>query len=94
MNVKTRSHLLLLPISQPYTTDPLLREIRSIYCSQGGIQTSNDCWNAYCLEHGIQSDVTMPSYLTIGTGNDSLFPTLFTETGTGNTHTACSMCRL
>ena len=49
---------------------------------QGGIQTGNECWDLYCLEYGIQFDGTMPSDLTIDSGNDS-FATFFAELGTG-----------
>ena len=58
-----------------------MREILSIYLSQGGIQTGNAYWHLYCLEHGIQFDITMPSDLTIGNGNDSI-STVFADTDT------------
>ena len=58
-----------------------MREIFSIHLGQGGIQTGNACWDLYCLKHGIQSNGTMQSDLTIGSGNDS-FATFFAKTGT------------
>ena len=68
-----------------------MREILSIYLSQGGIQTGNAYWHLYCLEHGIQFDITMPSDLTIGSVNDS-FATVFCRDRNGQTRTACIIC--
>ncbi|XP_008585679.1 PREDICTED: tubulin alpha-1D chain-like [Galeopterus variegatus] len=51
------------------------------------MQTGNACWELYCLEHGIQPDVQVPSNKTIGRGDDS-FHTFFSETGAGK-HVLC-----
>merc|ERR1740138_1182839 len=56
----------------------IMRECISIHIGQGGIQTSNACWELYCLEHGIQPDGQMPSDKTIGGGDDA-FNTFFSE---------------
>jgi tubulin alpha len=59
-----------------------MRECISIHLGQGGIQVGNQCWELYCLEHGIQPDGTMPADSSIGTENDS-FNTFFSETSSG-----------
>ena len=58
-----------------------MREFLFIIIGQGGTQTSKVCWSLYSLEHGIKFNGTMPSDLTIGSGNDS-FATFFAETDT------------
>ena len=50
---------------------------------QGGIQVGNQCWELYCLEHGIEADGTMPcDDNTPGCESDS-FNTFFSETSSG-----------
>jgi tubulin alpha len=38
-----------------------MREILSIHIGQAGIQLGNACWELFCLEHGIEPDVSCPS---------------------------------
>ena len=57
-------------------------EIISIHLGQAGVQVGNQCWELYCLEHGIEPDGTMPSDTTVGVENDS-FNTFFSETSSG-----------
>eukprot|EP00522_Entomoneis_paludosa_P009426 CAMPEP_0172442696 /NCGR_PEP_ID=MMETSP1065-20121228/3092_1 /TAXON_ID=265537 /ORGANISM="Amphiprora paludosa, Strain CCMP125" /LENGTH=450 /DNA_ID=CAMNT_0013192671 /DNA_START=98 /DNA_END=1450 /DNA_ORIENTATION=- len=59
-----------------------MREVISIHLGQGGIQVGNQCWELYCLEHGITADGKMPSDTTPGEENDS-FNTFFSETASG-----------
>eukprot|EP00523_Entomoneis_sp_CCMP467_P009498 CAMPEP_0168736596 /NCGR_PEP_ID=MMETSP0724-20121128/9942_1 /TAXON_ID=265536 /ORGANISM="Amphiprora sp., Strain CCMP467" /LENGTH=435 /DNA_ID=CAMNT_0008783799 /DNA_START=107 /DNA_END=1410 /DNA_ORIENTATION=- len=59
-----------------------MREVISVHLGQGGIQVGNQCWELYCLEHGIEPDGKMPSDLTPGEENDS-FNTFFSETSSG-----------
>ena len=53
-----------------------------MHLGQAGVQIGNNCWELYCLEHGIHPDGQMPSDTTIGGGDDS-FNTFFWETGSG-----------
>lgn len=46
------------------------------------MQIGNNCWELYCLEHGIQPDGLMPTDTTPGICDDS-FNTFFWETGSG-----------
>ena len=57
-------------------------EIISLHFGQAGVQVGNQCWELYCLEHGIEPDGTMPSDTTVGVENDS-FNTFFSETSSG-----------
>ena len=66
-----------------------MREILSIHLGQSGMKMGNACWDLHCLEHGIQFDGTMPSDLTIGSGNDS-FVTFLDKTGT-NKHVSLAI---
>lgn len=59
-----------------------MREVISVHLGQGGVQVGNQCWELYCLEHGIQPDGRMPSDSTVGQENDS-FNTFFSETSSG-----------
>merc|ERR1712178_288711 len=59
-----------------------MRECISIHVGQAGVQIGNAFWELYCLEHGIQPDVQMPSDKTIG-GGDVSFNPFFGETGAG-----------
>lgn len=59
-----------------------LPECISIHLGQAGIQTGNQCWELYCLEHGIQPDGTMSADKTVGVSDDS-FNTFFSETSSG-----------
>ena len=57
-------------------------EIISVHLGQAGVQVGNQCWELYCLEHGIEPDGRMPSDTSVGVENDS-FNTFFSETSSG-----------
>jgi tubulin alpha len=57
-------------------------ECISIHLGQAGIQTGNQCWELYCLEHGIERDGSMLNDKSIGSTDDS-FNTFFSETSNG-----------
>lgn len=46
------------------------------------LQTGNQCWELYCLEHGIDPSGIMSSDLSHGVADDS-FNTFFSETSSG-----------
>ena len=56
-----------------------LAECISIHLGQAGIQVGNNCWELYCLEHGISADGDMAND---GVGDDSC-NTFFSETSSG-----------
>jgi tubulin alpha len=60
----------------------LMPECISIHLGQAGIQTGNQCWELYCLEHGILPDGSMPDDTANGSTDDS-FNTFFSETQSG-----------
>jgi len=35
-----------------------MREIISVHIGQAGVQTGQQCWELFCLEHNIQPDGT------------------------------------
>ncbi|MCL4121485.1 UNVERIFIED_CONTAM: hypothetical protein GTU68_066187 [Idotea baltica] len=37
-----------------------MKEVISLHVGQAGIQAGNASWELFCLEHGIESDGTMP----------------------------------
>jgi tubulin alpha len=58
-------------------------ECISIHLGQAGIQTGNQCWELYCLEHGIEPDGSFsPGTKTVNQSDDS-FNTFFSETSNG-----------
>eukprot|EP00339_Tiarina_fusa_P017283 CAMPEP_0117043100 /NCGR_PEP_ID=MMETSP0472-20121206/29982_1 /TAXON_ID=693140 ORGANISM="Tiarina fusus, Strain LIS" /NCGR_SAMPLE_ID=MMETSP0472 /ASSEMBLY_ACC=CAM_ASM_000603 /LENGTH=63 /DNA_ID=CAMNT_0004754535 /DNA_START=69 /DNA_END=257 /DNA_ORIENTATION=- len=59
-----------------------MRECISIHLGQAGIQAGNNCWELYCLEHGISPDGIMESDKSVGVADDS-FNTFFSETQSG-----------
>mmetsp|Transcript_35035 Transcript_35035/g.49751 ORF Transcript_35035/g.49751 Transcript_35035/m.49751 type:complete len:453 (-) Transcript_35035:71-1429(-) len=59
-----------------------MRECISIHLGQAGIQVGNNCWELYCLEHGIDADGSMKANSPTHAGEDS-FTTFFSETGAG-----------
>jgi len=59
-----------------------VRECLSIHVGQAGVQIGNECWELYCLEHGIQPDGKMPNDKSVGVCDDA-FNTFFSETGQG-----------
>jgi tubulin alpha len=65
----------------------LLAECISIHLGQAGIQTGNQCWELYCLEHGITPDGFFKEGKaaggTAGTSTDDSFNTFFSETSAG-----------
>ncbi|VFV33752.1 tba3_mesau ame: full=tubulin alpha-3 chain, partial [Lynx pardinus] len=48
-----------------------MHECISIHVGQADVQIDRDCWEVYCLEHGIQPSDQMPSNKTTGRGDDS-----------------------
>mmetsp|Transcript_20917 Transcript_20917/g.31525 ORF Transcript_20917/g.31525 Transcript_20917/m.31525 type:complete len:452 (-) Transcript_20917:122-1477(-) len=59
-----------------------MRECISIHLGQAGIQVGNQCWELYCLEHGINPDGSMkPS--AESSGPDDSFTTFFSQTESG-----------
>lgn len=59
-----------------------MRECISVHLGQAGVQIGNQCWELYCLEHGILPDGTMPSDDTPGVEDDS-HNTFFSEMSSG-----------
>eukprot|EP00533_Pseudo-nitzschia_delicatissima_P004004 CAMPEP_0116097972 /NCGR_PEP_ID=MMETSP0327-20121206/10981_1 /TAXON_ID=44447 /ORGANISM="Pseudo-nitzschia delicatissima, Strain B596" /LENGTH=451 /DNA_ID=CAMNT_0003589741 /DNA_START=73 /DNA_END=1428 /DNA_ORIENTATION=- len=61
-----------------------MRECISIHIGQAGIQTGEQCWELYCMEHGISSsgDMVVPDGAT-ATGADDSCDTFFSETAAG-----------
>ncbi|XP_051021242.1 tubulin alpha-3 chain-like [Acomys russatus] len=59
-----------------------MHECISIHVGQTSVRIGNACWKLYYLKHGMQPEGQMPSYKTIGGGNDS-FNTFLSETGAG-----------
>ena len=55
-----------------------MREVISFHVGQAGVQMGSDCWELYCLEHGIKPDGTMEEECV-----DDSFSTFFSETGAG-----------
>jgi len=65
-----------------------MRECISIHLGQAGIQVGNNCWELYCLEHGIAPDGKMetPAADADATKDkryDDSFSTFFNETSSG-----------
>ena len=58
----------------------MMRECISVLVGQAEVQMVIACWELYCMEHGIQPDVHMPSEKASG---DDSFSTFFDETGAG-----------
>jgi tubulin alpha len=69
------------------------REIISIHVGQCGIQVGNQCWELFCLEHGIQPDGYNPGDRTVGSGEDP-FNTFFAESASGKYVPRCVMIDL
>jgi len=61
-----------------------MREVISIHIGQAGVQTGEQCWELYCLEHGIQPDGTLDQnrIANIQEFNDS-FKVFFSESNVG-----------
>jgi len=59
-----------------------MREIISIHIGQAGVQTGEQCWELYCLEHGINPDGTIPNRDKSKEQNDS-FKVFFNEANSG-----------
>eukprot|EP00116_Pleurobrachia_bachei_P004317 sb/3464579/ len=64
-----------------------MRECISVHIGQAGVQIGNNCWELYCMEHGIQPDGYLPSApdgtRTTTAHYDDSFGTFFWETGSG-----------
>jgi hypothetical protein len=59
-------------------------ECISIHLGQAGIQTGNQCWELYCLEHGIMPDGTLTTTDSVKANmSDDSFNTFFSETTNG-----------
>jgi tubulin alpha len=68
----------------------IMREIISISIGQAGVQVGNQCWELFCLEHGIQPDGMMSltnhsnnKSSSITNDDNNAFSTFFNETGSG-----------
>jgi tubulin alpha len=59
-----------------------MREVISIHIGQAGVQTGEQCWELYCLEHGIQPDGTLEKKQSSDESNDS-FKVFFSEVNSG-----------
>mmetsp|Transcript_4149 Transcript_4149/g.5644 ORF Transcript_4149/g.5644 Transcript_4149/m.5644 type:complete len:454 (+) Transcript_4149:107-1468(+) len=59
-----------------------MRECISIHMGQAGCQIGENCWELFCLEHGIDQEGIMASDDTTGQCVDA-FNTFFSETGSG-----------
>jgi len=61
-----------------------MREIISIHVGQAGVQLGQQCWELFCLEHGIQEDGLLKEEEKKKVNNNSSrFSTFFSETGRG-----------
>ncbi len=58
-------------------------ECISIHLGQAGIQAGNNCWELYCLEHGIAPDGSFSSDSAAPGSTDDSFNTFFSETSSG-----------
>ena len=56
-----------------------MREIVSLHIGQAGIQTGSDCWELFCLEHGINNE----GYRTEQNDQNENFRTFFSESDSG-----------
>jgi len=54
-----------------------MREIISIHIGQAGVQTGNECWELYCLEHGINPDGTLDRGRVKGEQQNDAFKVFF-----------------
>lgn len=61
-----------------------MREVISVHIGQAGVQIGNECWELFCLEHGIQPNgqVTSESEQSAKQDSSSL-TTFFSETSNG-----------
>lgn len=55
-----------------------MREVISLHVGQAGCQIGQQCWELFCLDHGIKEDGQMPAG-----GGDDTFHSFFSETGAG-----------
>eukprot|EP01104_Vermistella_antarctica_P009907 TRINITY_DN25_c0_g1_i2.p1 TRINITY_DN25_c0_g1~~TRINITY_DN25_c0_g1_i2.p1 ORF type:complete len:457 (-),score=132.80 TRINITY_DN25_c0_g1_i2:139-1509(-) len=60
-----------------------MREVISLHIGQGGVQVGNNCWELYCLEHGLKPDGTLSDEGGATAANNDSFSTFFSETGAG-----------
>jgi len=58
-----------------------MREVISIHIGQAGVQTGEQCWELYCLEHGIQEDGVLDKDKVKGEGDS--FRVFFNESDKG-----------
>ena len=71
MYQKSRKHYFEKSLTCAATTECI-----SIHLGQAGIQVGNNCWELYCLEHGIDADGSMKEG-KIHNGSDDSFSTFF-----------------
>ena len=57
----------------------IMREIVSLHIGQAGIQTGSDCWELFCLEHGINAE----GYRINQNDQNENFRTFFSESDSG-----------
>ena len=67
--------------------------IISTHVGKYGIQVVNDCWELFCLRHGIHPDGQVPSDKIIGGRNDA-FNTSFSAPGAGEHVPRCTFVEL
>jgi len=61
-----------------------MREIVSLHIGQAGVQLGSDCWELFCLEHGVQPDGSVPQEKEQGmSAEEDRGATFFIETGLG-----------
>jgi len=60
-----------------------MREIISIHIGQAGVQTGEQCWELYCLEHGINADGTLQENRGPTLEQNDSFKVFFNESNTG-----------
>jgi len=60
-----------------------MREIISIHIGQAGVQTGEQCWELYCLEHGINFDGTLSDQARELNAESDSFKVFFSEANSG-----------
>jgi len=60
-----------------------MREIISIHIGQAGVQTGEQCWELYCLEHGINFDGTLSEQAKELNAESDSFKVFFNEANSG-----------
>ena len=89
------THIALYQFSTDFVK---MRECLSVHVGQAGVQMGNACWELYCMEHGLQVEIslfkmrinesplqpdgTLPA-MDASKPQDDSFSTFFSETGSG-----------